>query len=737
MSSRNTSSLRGDIFGGLTAAVVALPLAIAFGVAAFAPLGVEYTSTGALVGLLGAIFTGLFASWLGGTPAQVTGPTGPMTVVSTAVIAAVVQAHGGDIGTIMVLLALTIVVGGVFQIALGIFGAGSIVKYIPYPVVAGFMNGIAIIIFLSQVKPFFGMTGDWSNFTLDNAMVPITVGAVTILAMLISGRLSKTIPGALVGLVAGIATYLGLAASGIAPFTTLDNTLLVGTVPNPFGSLEQMQTMMPVFNFSSLANITSADLHQVIVGGLALGILGSIDSLLTSVVADKVTKTRHNSRKELIGQGIGNIVSGLGGGLAGAGATVRTLVNINAGGRSRRSGMLHSVALITVVVALGVPAGWIPLSALAGILFVTAVSMIDRYSLALVKRKLVWHEVGVMAAVAAVTVSVDLMVAVGVGCGIALLLFVWKQIKVPFIRRKLRGDQVFSRRVRRPERMEVLRKHGSRTLAYQLSGSLFFGTANTFSTAVEEDLETADRFIFDFSKATDVDLSGIQILLEIVDHLRDNNRLVYLSGLLRMEQDHPGVHDVLYQLDVINKVGEDCIFTTLDRALEAMERQVLAVYEHECADDHETGSVDQNVVVESKEAHALSNLADSFEGMLEQRELSAGEWLFHAGDPAEKLAIVRTGRLALIKQTPKGEMRVASIGPGATVNIRTLFNDTLVNNSVFAEEPTTVYLMSREALTRSFEHNPVAVAALFRDMLQGTLRRLDVLTGELSLAEAH
>jgi SulP family sulfate permease len=225
--------------------------------------------------------------------------------------------------------------------------------------------------------------------------------------------------------------------------------------------------------------------------------------------------------------------------------------------------------------------------------------------------------------------------------------------------------------------------------------------------------------------------------LEIVDHLRENNRLVYLSGLLKMEQDHPGVHDVLYQLDVINKVGEDCIFTTLDRALEAMEREVLAAYEHECADDHETGTVDQNVVVESNEARALSDLAERFEGMLEQRELAAGEWLFHAGDPAEKLAIVRTGRLALIKQTPKGEMRVASIGPGATVNIRTLFNDTLVNNSVFAEEPTTVYLMSREALTRSFEHNPVAVAALFRDMLQGTLRRLDVLTGELSLAEAH
>lgn len=737
MTKRIEATMRGDIFGGLTAAVVALPLAIAFGVVAFAPLGVEYASTGALVGLLGAIFTGLFAAFFGGTPSQVTGPTGPMTVVSTAVLAAVAQAHVGDLPTIMVLLAMAIVAAGIFQILLGLIGAGSIIRFIPYPVVAGFMNGIAIIIFISQLKPFFGITGAWSTFSLGHAWVPMVVGTITVISILVSGRISKAIPGALVGLVVGIVVYLVLAVAGAAPFTTESNTMLVGTVPNPFASFEQMNSMMPVFNFGSLLNITSADLNMVLMGGLALSVLGAIDSLLTSLVADKVTKTRHNSRKELIGQGIGNIASGLVGGLAGAGATVRTLVNVNAGGRSKRSGMLHSLVLITVVVALGVPAGWIPLSALAGILFVTAVSMVDYYSVALVKRKKVLYEFSVMAIVAAVTVLVDLMVAVAVGCGIALLFYVWKQIRVPVIRRRLRGNEMFSRCVRNAEEQVVLAHEGKNTLIYELSNSLFFGNAEQFSREAESDIGSAKRVVFDFSKVTHVDLSGIQVLLELMSELHEEKIQVYICGLIGNDQKIHGLSEILVELDVVNKIGSNNVFNTLDIVLESIEEEILQNDTVIAGDELGKIPVMTNEDEESIVSTILTNEAIQEAGFLKHVTLQPGEKLFNSGDPADDIALVNGGRLSVVQPTISGEKRMASVGKGSILGIRTLFDGVKINNSVCAEVESDVYLISRKNLEQLSESNPKLMTGLMKKMLQSSLERLDLLTRQVAHAEAH
>ena len=494
MTETKQSELMGDIWGGLTAAIVALPLALAFGVAAFAPLGAEHASTGALVGLLGSIFTGFAAAKFGGTPSQITGPTGPMTVVSTAFIAQIVSVHGPNLPVIAVLMALGIVIGGTVQILIGLSGGGKVVKYMPYPVVAGFMNGIAIIIFIGQIKPFLGIGGDWSEFDFSVGWVPMTVATGTVAAILISRKVSQAIPGALVGLIAGIVIYLALAASGLAPFTSADNPLLIGTVPNPFASWEQMQRLMPVFQFGALENLGFSDFKMAFTAGLALAVLGAIDSLLTSLIADSVTHTRHDSRKELIGQGIGNILSGLGGGIAGAGATVRTLVNVRAGGRTSRSGMLHSTVIFLVVMVFGTPAGWIPLAALSGILFYTAVTMVDYYSLRLIKRRNVRSEFIIMIIVTAITVVVDLMVAVGVGCAIAAILFITQQIRQPVVHRRARGNEIFSRRVRSSAKeTAVLKEFGKRTLSYELKGSLFFGTTDALINDVEADLESADK----------------------------------------------------------------------------------------------------------------------------------------------------------------------------------------------------------------------------------------------------
>jgi sulfate permease, SulP family len=723
--------LRGDIFGGLTAAVIALPLALAFGVAAFGPLGPEHASTGALVGLLGAIFTGFFASTFGGTPSQVTGPTAPMTVVVTAFLAEAVKRHGMDQAVlVLVMMALTIVLAGVGQIAIGLTGGGKIVKYIPYPVVAGFMNGIAILIFLGQLKPFVGVQGGWHAFDAGRAFVPVVVGVITMVALLVTKKLSKTIPASLVGLLAGVGAYLALAAAGRAPMTNVDNGLLVGAIPNPFADLDKLKALLPVFHLDTLAQLGMDDLQHVLTSAGTLAVLGCIDSLLTSVVADQRSGVRHDARRELVGQGIGNIVSGSLGGLAGAGATVRTLVNLDAGGTTRRAGMLHAVVILLVVVVLGGPAGWIPKAALSGILFVTAVNMLDQYSLGLVRRSLVRYEFAIIVTVALVTVVVDLMIAVGVGVAVAGALFVWEQTRKPAIRRRLRGDAIFSRRVRRAEEDCLLKEHGAKTLAYELSGSLFFGTTDQLVSEVERDIADAERFLFDFSKVEDMDLSGVRVLVSIFNRLRDEDCVVAVSGLPDLERRSPRVRGLIEQLDVLATVTEEHRHKTLDQGLE--------VYEQELLDELMPSHV-REIPTPLRDCTGFDELDDEERALLEERigkvlEVADGELLAKQGEPADALCLVRGGRVSVVR-SGGGDVRLTSLGPGALWGLRALLDGQHWSSSLRAEGPVHYTAIARKDLEALRGERPELVTHLERALLHSAIERLDLLAGELTLLE--
>ncbi len=726
--------LAGDIWGGLTAAVVALPLALAFGVAAFAPLGAEHVSTGALVGLLGSIFTGFAAAKFGGTPAQITGPTGPMTVVSTAFIIQIVEAHGANLSVIALLMAAGIVLGGVFQILIGLGGGGRVVKYIPYSVVAGFMNGIAIIIFIGQIKPFLGISGDWSDFDPTTAWVPVSVAIGTVATILICRHISKAIPAALVGLVAGITLYVGFAASGFAPFTSHDNPFLIGTVPNPFSSWEQMQRLMPIFQLGTLTGLGFADFKLVCTAGLALAILGSIDSLLTSLIADSVTHTRHDSRQELIGQGIGNILSGLGGGLAGAGATVRTLVNIKAGGRTPRAGMLHALVIFLIVMVFGTPAGWIPLAALSGILFYTAVTMVDYDSLRLIKRRNVRNEFMIMVIVTVITVVVDLMIAVAVGLVIAALLFITQRIKQPVLHRRARGNELFSRRVRSSKKeMDILKKHGVRTLSYELKGSLFFGTTDALISEVERNLGSADRFIFDFSRVTDIDLSGVKIFLSIIERLHERKAHVLFSGLPNNEQA-VSVREILREMGVIAEVGEDNIYADHDLALGAAEEMLL--HRH-----HDNYPVDQPVLTllnfDLFQSFTENEIA-AFQRLLVEKSLKAGSYLFAPGSVIDGFVLVRSGTLNVFKPGGDENARVATVSPGAMLGWRALISgEQRIKGCVRAATDSDIYLLPKHALIALEQDHMPLLLRFHRELLGNALARIQTLTSELMLLEAR
>lgn len=439
-----------EILAGLTVAIVALPLAIAFGIAATG------TSEGALVGLYGAIFAGFFAALFGGTPGQVTGPTGPITVVATGVIAA----YGLESAFIAFFMA------GGFQILFGLCRLGSFIRYIPHPVVSGFMGGIALIIILGE---------------LDQVQRSFLVVAGTIVLMLASARVVKSIPASLIALV--IMTFaLRLAdpflqdvrVGPVALNTAID---YIGRIPESIPSVD-----IPEFSGSLILTL--------VLPALSIALLGSIDSLLTSVVMDNITGNRHRSNKELIGQGLGNAVSGLFGGLASAGATVRSVVNVRSGGRTALSAATHSVILLVLVVGLGAVVQYIPLAVLSGILVLTAIGMFDWESLrkAHVSPR---GDVVVMFATMIVTVLVDLTVAVAVGVALALAVHVVK-----------------SRR-----RQASVVHDGAGT--YRIEGPLSFLSVDRVFSTLRNDRSNLSLSLKDVSY---MDMSGAKALLTFIDH---------------------------------------------------------------------------------------------------------------------------------------------------------------------------------------------------------------------------
>ncbi|MGW0821113.1 SulP family inorganic anion transporter [Streptomyces sp. NPDC002845] len=439
-----------EILSGLTVAIVALPLAIAFGITATG------TSEGALVGLYGAIFAGFFAALFGGTPGQVTGPTGPITVVATGVVAT----HGLEAAF------LAFIMAGAFQILFGLCRLGSLIRYIPHPVVSGFMGGIALIIILGE---------------MDQVQRSFLVVAGTIVLMLVSTRVIKSIPASLIALVA-MTVALRLVDSllrdvSVGPVSLNSAIDYIGQIPESVPSIT-----VPEFSGSLILTL--------LLPALSIALLGSIDSLLTSVVMDNITGHRHRSNKELIGQGVGNAVSGLFGGLASAGATVRSVVNVRSGGRTALSAATASVILLVLVVGLGAVVQYIPLAVLSGILILTAFGMFDWEALR--KAHLSPRgDVVVMFATMIVTVLVDLTVAVAVGVVLALIV-----------------HAVQSRR-----RKASVVHDGIDT--YHIDGPLsFLSVDHVFSTLRNDKSDLS----LNLKNVNYIDVSGVKALLTFIDH---------------------------------------------------------------------------------------------------------------------------------------------------------------------------------------------------------------------------
>jgi SulP family sulfate permease len=546
------NNIRGDIFGGITAAVVALPLALAMGVS---------SGAGPIAGMYGAILVGFFAAIFGGTPAQVSGPTGPMTVVMAAIFTQYTAmfpqdpAHGAAIAFTVVIM------GGLFQIMFGVLKIGKFIQLVPHPVVSGFMSGIGVIIILLQLPPLLGFDAQpgpmASAHVLHKAFDHMVVDAVILgtialaIVYLMPNRLNRLIPSPLMALIVGTLTYVLFMTDGDAS--------ILGDIPT---GLPHPQ--LPIFELKLLPDM--------IVSALTLAALGTIDSLLTSLVADNVTRTYHKSDRELIGQGIGNTIAGFFGGLPGAGATMRTVVNVKAGGRTPISGALHAVVLLAIVLGAGAIAKDIPHAVLAGILIKVGTDIIDWDYL---KRLHIAPKAGVatMAVVLFMTVFVDLIIAVAIGMAMAGMIFMNRmvelQLKSISTIREVDENTPLSK-----DEAELMAEADGHILLFHLGGPMSFGAAKGMARRLAQ-FDEYDALILELTDVPQVDFTSTRALYDMVNGAKESGREVFMVGCRKQVCDMMRKHGVTAQVPKDNLVGEriDALHFALRMIREKQEEQ--------------------------------------------------------------------------------------------------------------------------------------------------------------------
>ncbi|MCU0551289.1 MAG: SulP family inorganic anion transporter [Leptolyngbya sp. Prado105] len=487
------NNIRGNLFGGVTAAIVSLPLALAFGVA---------SGAGAISGLYGAVCVGFFAALFGGTPTLISEPTGPMTVVMTAIVASL-TASNPEQGLAM---AFTVVMlAGVFQILFGIFKLGRYITLMPYSVISGFMSGIGVILIILQIAPFIGqptpkggVLGIVQNLPqlLSNINpAEATLGILTLaIIFLMPKKLKRLVPPQLVALIVGTIVSLVVFQD--------TNIRRIGEIPVGLPTLQ-----LPTF--------TAAQVTIMLVDGVMLGILGCIDTLLTAVISDSLTRTEHQSDKELIGQGIGNLVSGLCGGLPGAGATMGTVVNIQAGATSALAGLTRAIILLVVVLGAARLTQPIPMAVLAGIALKVGIDILD-WSFLKRAHKVSWRGSIIMYGVLLLTVFVDLIVAVGVGVFIANILTIERlsNLQAQEVRTITDTDDEV---LLTSEQKYLLDKAEGRVLLFYLSGPMIFGVSKAIARE-HNAMKEIDALVLDLS---DVPLLGVTASLAIENAIRD------------------------------------------------------------------------------------------------------------------------------------------------------------------------------------------------------------------------
>lgn len=683
----------GDFWGGLAAMLVAFPAAIAFGVTVYAAISPAHAAYGALAGIIGVTVIGLVAATLGGTDRLISAPCAPAAAVLSAFSLDMSQ-RGDAPGLTVLLLIMVGVLAGVLQTALGLMRVGSLIRYIPYPVVSGYLTGVGLIIIGSQIPKFFGVADGIPWF---QALVTPTlwdwrsllIGTVTACVAISAPRLTRRIPGIILGIAAGIFVFMTLAAVDPELRALADNPLVIGSLAVAGdGFLTSLAG-----RWREIKSLGFGHLGVVAGTALTLAVLLSIDTLKTCVVLDKLTHSRHNSNRELIAQGVANIASNALGGISGAGQMGATLIGLNSGSSTRTAGILEGLFSLFAALILSSYISWIPVATLAGVLIVIGIRMIDRQPLRLIESRSTILDFCAVLAVVLVAIFIDLIAASGVGVGLAMILFVREQINVSALRFKLELSQTSSS-WHRPEReLVILEEKGNQAVIFELQGSLFFGNTYQLYADLEHEIRARSYVLIDLKRVQSIDVTAAQLFKQIRDTIKERGAILVLSGIRENHPSGRNLHEFLGQSGLWHAKSKTVrIFPELDAAITWVEDRLLGEEEFLVEDEVPMPLQEMEIFSGHKE-ETLSNL----EAYMETRHYHAGETIYSRGDPGDELFWVRRGTVRLVASLEANKKKtVASFGRGDLFGSMAFMERKTRPHDAIAVAETEVYVLARD-----------------------------------------
>lgn len=709
--------LTGDFWGGFAAMLVAVPSAIAFGVTIYSPIGGTYAAYGAVAGILGTIALGLVSPAMGGTNRLITAPCAPAAAVMSAFSIQLVQQGTSPQGVLLMLM-LTALIAALLQLSFGLLRLGQLIKFMPYPVVSGYLSGVGLVIIISQVPLWLGApkgaaildviaqpeSWDWKS---------ILIGAVTMLVTLFASRVTKVVPAVILGLAFGALTYFILSLSDAALLEIEGNPPIVG----PIGGEGEDFWGTFLSRWTGFGAIGVADLVKVLMPAATLAVLLSIDTLKTCVVLDALTHSHHKSDRELIGQGLGNLASMGVGGMPGAGQMGATLVNMSSGGKTRLSGSIEGMLALLTFLLLGNLVAWVPIPSLAGILIVIGFRMIDWKSLYFLKSRSTILDFAVIIVVILTAKIVSLIAASGVGIALAAVLFIREQIKGTAIHSRFLGNQLFSKHVRLPDEMDILRREGEQTAIFELQGSLFFGTAHQLSATIEPELKRRRFIVLDMRRVQSVDLTAVHIIEQIEETLKEQGGTLLFSHLPQMPSGMD-MENYFEEVGLVKPGHQRRVFGELLNALEWAENEILK-------DHGEAGP--EPLPLELSDIDVFKNRRDETLADLQACMITvfikANDRLFQYGDRGDELYLIRRGAIRIVQPLTRGQgHHLATFGRGDFFGEMAFLDGEPRSADAYAERDTELFILSREAFENfATAHKKVAVG-----LMEGLARTLSL-----------
>ncbi len=722
--------------------LVALPSSIAFGILIYSGLKPEhagmgamadYVSMGAMAGMLGAAALGLVASLVGRTAGLITAPCAPAAAVLSALLIELQARHGLAPAAIIVLLALTALLAAVLQLFYGVIGGGRLIKFIPYPVVTGYLSGVGLLIAVGQLPKLFGFPGHVS--LLQGLLSPthwdgrsLLIGLVTMALVITGPRMTRKLPAPILGLLGGICAYFALAVFFPDLRHLQDNSLLIGPI-RMSGSFFTGITDRA----HALATISPAHIRLILFSALTLSVLLSIDTLKSCIGLETVTHNRHNADRVLLGQGLGNLVSVLVGGMPGSGTIGPSLVNVTSGGRSYRAGVIEGVLVIAALLFLSPLIAWIPFSALAGILLIVAFRMFDWHALHLLRNRSGRQDFAVIATVVIISAMTDLMVAAGVGVALAILLFIRDHLRGSVIRWKQYLNQVSSKTRRIQTELDILAQHGDQGVFCELQGDLFFGTTDQLYTQLDSDLRSKKYLLFDMRYVQSMDYTAAHLFSLMHAQLAERGGQLLFSGMPSSVLDGRDFQRYLAEMDLLTAQGGVMIKETLDSALEWIEEQILTEAGYKTVAPERRLDLPDFALFHGLTPGILTELA----GCTREISVAPDERVITHGEEGDELFLVRRGSVRILQPLEGGQYHhLATIGQGDFFGELSFLGHGTRRSDVLAKSATELYILSRARLDElSSRIDPTLSTQLFAHLAFDIAERLRKTDSDLQKLE--